>query len=117
MNGISQSFFFFSDIYVDTVMLKYLIVLDGARVGISNYIGIVCESCAWTWILLVSKDFKEWSKALMQGGGVSNKWNITDFFYFSDIYADTVMLKYLIVLDEAKVGISNYIGLVCESCA
>ena len=49
-----------SDFYVDmpTVMLTFLTVLDGARVGISNYIGLVCESCAWTWILLVFKDLR-----------------------------------------------------------
>ena len=46
-----HSFFFFffflhSDFYVDTVMLKYLTVLDGSRVGISNCIGLVCESYA-----------------------------------------------------------------------
>ena len=29
-----------------TVMLTFLTVLDGTRVGISNYIGLVCESCA-----------------------------------------------------------------------
>ena len=48
-----------SDFYtVIMVMLKYITVLDGARVGISTYIGLVCESCAWTWILLVSKDLR-----------------------------------------------------------
>ena len=49
-----------SDFYVDrpTVMLTFLTVLDGAWVGISNYRGLVCESCAWTWILLVFKDLR-----------------------------------------------------------
>ena len=46
------------------------------------------------------------------GGCVSNKWNIIDF-WCSDFYVDTVMLKYLTVLDGARVDISNYVGLVC----
>ena len=41
---------------------------------------------------------------LKSGGGVSNKWNITDFLC-SDFYVDTVMLKYLTVLDGSRVGI------------
>ena len=60
INRISQ-IFLCSDFYVDrpTVMLTFLTVLDGARVGISNYIGLVCESCAWPWIdLLVFKDLR-----------------------------------------------------------
>ena len=59
INRISQ-IFLCSDFYVDrpTVMLSFLTVLDGARVGISNYIGLVCESCAWTWILLVFTDLR-----------------------------------------------------------
>ena len=59
INRISQTFFFCAVISVliqkcrPTVMLKFLTVLDGARVGISNYIGLVCDRYVWTWILLV----------------------------------------------------------------
>ena len=35
-----------SDFYVGTLLLKFFTVLDGARLVISNYIGLVCESSA-----------------------------------------------------------------------
>ena len=48
--------FWCSDFYADSVLLST--VLDGARVVILNYIGLVCESCAWTWISNVSRDLR-----------------------------------------------------------
>ena len=55
-------FFFFlcSDFYVDSYCNGEIPHCsgDGARVGISNCVGLVCERCAWTWIILVLKDLR-----------------------------------------------------------